>query len=102
FPVGPDEYSVNYYLRDHSLRSETARVGQGVLSFSRALSWARVYPGNPSGYDLARYRERELGAELAIHQLDPDTLLLRLPSFDATAEGAIRSLVEENWERLSA
>ena len=101
-PIGPDEYRVDYYLRDHSLRSDEASVGRGVLSFSITSPWAQVYPRNASGYDLAHYREREANGELGIHELDPDTLLLRLPAFDPAAEAAIRSLVDENWERLSA
>lgn len=94
-------YQADFYMRDHSLREEEARLRQGVLVFSGVSSWARVYPENISGYDPVRYRETESNREFAVRTLDANTLLLTLPDFNPLLQAQIDSMITANWGRLS-
>jgi hypothetical protein len=98
--TAPGEYATEFYMRDHTPRATAARARSGLLLFADLGPWARVYPGNTAGYDPERYRASR-NAEFGVRELDPQTALIQLPSFNGRHATKVDSLIRAHRELLT-
>jgi hypothetical protein len=98
--AGPGRYESRFYYRDHSERRFAARLDRNLLFHERGGPvLVKVYPETPGAVDAAAYRE-SLNTEVRLKELDPQTLLLQLPSFAPVNGPAIERAIEDNREKL--
>lgn len=97
--AGPGRYESRFYLKNHSERSLTARLDRNLLFYERGPLLVKVYPETPGAVDVAAYKE-SLNTEVRLKELDPQTLLLQLPSFAPANGPTIEAAIRDNREKI--
>ncbi|MCB0544907.1 MAG: hypothetical protein KDC70_15375 [Saprospiraceae bacterium] len=91
--TAPGQYSSRVFLRDHSERSAEVSLNGGILRFQDLGNWYRQYPGEA----LAAKRP----AVYTLNSLDDHTLLLRVPTMNASVRLELDSLITANKDLLA-
>lgn len=97
--AGPGQYESRIYFKDHSEWSFPARLDRNLLFHKGGPLLVKVYPETPGAVDLAAYKE-SLNTEVRFKELDPQTLLLQLPSFMPANAPAIEAAIRDNREKI--
>jgi len=92
----PGEYHVNFYMRDHSLRTPKAWLKDKQIDVEGLRSWWKVYPGTPAA------RKRKNDKMYTLESLDDETLLLTIPTMNNNYMKEMRQLVKENKKLLKS
>ncbi|MDD4309865.1 MAG: S41 family peptidase [Candidatus Cloacimonetes bacterium] len=94
-------YKAICYLRDYSpYEVKEAKLMGNNLIFLGFMSYTRVFPSFPDDADALLYTELMETRKALIKELSPDTLLLRLPSFDSSFQSEVESLLEAHHDRI--
>jgi hypothetical protein len=101
----PTDVQANYkaicYLRDYRpYEVQEAKLMGNNLLFLGFMSYTRVFPSFPDDEDALQFMELMEARKAFIKELSADTLLLRLPSFDANLQGEMESLLEAYHDRI--
>ncbi len=88
------EYQLNYYMRDHSLRTPKAWLKNKQIDVEGLGSWWKVYPGMPA------VRAKEDNKMYSLESLDDETLLLTIPTMNNNYQKEMRQLVKANKKLL--
>ena len=91
-----NQYQVNYYMRNHSLRKIKGELNNGVLQLQGLGPWRQVFPDSvpplPGGPATERYTMREL---------DEHTLLLTIPTMNADYRQDFKKLIKDKKALLA-
>ena len=84
-----DVFAVHYYMRDHSMQTDTATLTDGVLHIAKTGDWYREYPGQP-------VKKPAPSIVYKLNRLDSVTLLLVLPTMNENVRHQLDSLMKAN------
>lgn len=98
---GPNGYTGTFYMRDHSPReiSEVKLLGSNylIMDFVELKRSSSQFPSDPR---IDRYFELIGTDKPLFEQIDPQTCLLRIPSFNRTELDDIQAVVDANREAI--
>ncbi|HSJ05055.1 MAG TPA: S41 family peptidase, partial [Longimicrobiales bacterium] len=83
-PTADETYAVQFFMRDHSEQNWAGRVMRNVLHLDGGSPWFRDWPVEPGDVSPEDYQASR-NSRFGVRQLDPNTLLVQLPTFGDAA-----------------
>ncbi len=86
-----NEFSIDYYMRDHSKREKEGKRSGLFLHVSSLGSWVRIFPGTPGKFPPpSKYAPHNL------KMINENTLLITMPSMNHNFQKQFEQLVKDN------
>ena len=90
------QFKLNYYMQDHSLREEQAKVNGLILEFSNLGNWYQLYP--EQGKPVAEATRQTYTLE----KVDDETLKLTVPTMSESVRKELIALLDDNKEWIES
>ncbi len=93
-----NEFSMNYFMQNHSIRRPKAKLKEHILYVDKLGSWRKVYPEKAS----PKTEKPEQNSIYNLSQIDDKTLLLVIPTMNHNYRKEMRKLVKKYEQQISS